>query len=371
MRLALPLFAFVCGCYLSHRVEGGSDGGTDARIDGRDVGVDAPDASVPLDAGLERPFAWIPLATESERPPGRLSHLAVYDERNDRMIVFGGYDPYGELGGCCIDPYLLHRDIWALDLRTERWTRVGELPHPLMALNPVVAALDRPRNRIVVVGAVDEPNFGRVRNVAIDLTTFDTTSIPAGPWGRQWPLRATHDPVGERVIVHDAYYEVTEEAVWTLDLPRSAWTAAETEGAPTLRFHTPLTQTGSSAIMYGGFEASDDRLWRLDADFRWTALPLSGELERGRWNHRAVHEPARNSLIVYGGMFNIEHLGTYVIDLDETRGYAPVFDALGPVPPGRRDHSMILDTTRRHAVVFGGARNDAEALDDTWALQLP
>ena len=44
---------------------------------------------------------------------------------------------------------------------------------------------------------------------------------------------------------------------------------------------------------------------------------------------------------------------------------------LMPAPGEHRDHTVVLDTVQRRALVFGGAEDSKRALNDTWALTLP
>jgi len=44
---------------------------------------------------------------------------------------------------------------------------------------------------------------------------------------------------------------------------------------------------------------------------------------------------------------------------------------LSPSPVRRRDHTLVLDTRRRRALMYGGAFESDHVFDDVWALQLP
>lgn len=382
---AAALLLIAPGCYLFHT----PDAGDTPEVPAPDAAPQA-DAAAPMDGspspplvdaappdpGPERAMRWERLASELPAPPARLAHLAVYDDVDDRMIVLGGYDPYLDVGACCVDPYVMRQDIWTLDLETQTWTLVAELPTPLLALHPVALALDRPRGRLVVVGAVDEPNFGRARNLTIDLSTWEVSELPSGPWpAREWPLRASHDPARHRIVVHETMFELVRHGVYVFDLATDEWlTDSVGGGEPGVRYHTPLVHSRDAAYLYAGYGPDEppDRIWRLNAgDLSWTSTMLTGDVEEGRWSHRAVHEPLRELFVVFGGMRNSAHLATLLIELPTGLARAPVFDTIDPIPQGRRDHSMVLDARRRRALVFGGAHGSEVALSDTWALTLP
>jgi hypothetical protein len=303
-----------------------------------------------------------------------MNHFSVYDRARDRLLVFGGYDPYKPEGGCCVDPYKLPLGVWQLDLETDTWSKLGALPHPMLSFMPIEVALDAPRNRLVVIGAVLTPHSGPAKNLAIDLSSWKVTPLPSGPWpGNEWPLRVAFDAGGQRVVVHAAYSINKVEGVWSLDLKSDTWTKVSTEVHPAFRFHAPLTGASAGrALLFSGYdgESAPTDLWELDvAGKKWRSIALK-EFPRGRWSHRAVFDPVRRVLAVFGGSRHgsKKMLETLLIDLGARSTSEPT---LTPAPERRRDHSMVLDTTRRRALVFGGAYESKHVYADVWALQLP
>jgi hypothetical protein len=94
---------------------------------------------------------WSELNLSYPVPPPRIFHSAVYDQTNDRMIVFGGCaDVY------CFDPL---NDTWVLTNAiglggTPAWTQLspsGNLPSPRSFHN---AVYDATNNRMIVYGGV-------------------------------------------------------------------------------------------------------------------------------------------------------------------------------------------------------------------------
>ena len=389
MRTPKPLIApllslmLLGGCYLSHGRDtrdagappGLRDSGLrDAGSPGRDAGP--PDAGPPdagaEDAGPPRALRWIELGPDAEHPPARLNHLAVYDRDLDRVIVFGCFDPYGEVGGCCLTPYIHHFDVWGLDMRTQTWTRLAELPENLLATHPMEVAHDRANDRLVFIAQTDFDG-GPSRVFALELGSWSLTRLPSGPWpARSGPLRSAFDPAANELVVHDAVFEDTTGGTWALDLGTDTWSTVETEDAPEVRFHTPLSSAGAGTFyMYGGFAHAGDgvgELWRLDRRRgRWTPVVLDAE-QVGRWSHRAIYEPVRGRLVVFGGSRGVVGRGTLLID---PRSGATEEAELEPAPGFRRDFTMVLDSRRRRAIVFGGALESTRAYGDSWALELP
>lgn len=362
----------LAGCWASHERPADADTRRDAGAP--DAGpAQMPDAGAP-DAGPPPPPReprWVPLADEGAPPP-RLNHLAVYDAAADRLIVFGGFDPYGDLGRCCLTPYIEHRDVWALSLADERWEQLGDVDRTLLAVMPSEVAFDAPRNRLVFI-AQTSFDGGPSELLAMDLDTLRLTELPRGPWpGRSAPLRVAWDRTNASLLAHDAIYVDVTPGAWRFDLATDRWTSVPTEERPETRYHNPLVVgSDGSATMYAGFGhagETDAELWRLDATTgRWTQVPLSPP-QPGRWSFRALFEPVRATLVVFGGQRLTVPQGTVLID-PRTGEAVPL--TLDPEPVGRRDFSMVLDTRRRNALVFGGAVASTRALGDAWALELP
>lgn len=363
------------GCYLSHRREADTDTDGGRRDAGaRDSGTPdsgRPDAGV-RDAGPPREPRWLELSVGEEGPPPRLNHLAVIDSSSDRMIVFGGFDPYGDIGGCCLTPYIYHRDVWTLDLRIDTWAHVAELDRALLSIHPVEVAFDRPRNRLVFVAQTDFDS-GWTETFALDLSSWALSSLPSGPWpAGAGPLRAAHDQATGELVVHDALREDTVRGAWAFDLASDRWSGIEMVEPPEVRFHTPLTSAGSGTFfMYGGYAHAGEaigELWRFDrAGGRWSPVGLDEE-QGGRWSHRAVWEPTRRTLVIFAGNRHTVERGTLIIEPE--RGTARELE-LDPAPGPRRDFTMVLDGRRRRAIVFGGALQSTRAYRDAWALELP
>ena len=352
------------------------DLGCDNRALGTDSGaVDAsavlPDVRIP-DIGPPREVRWEQLGAAGLKPPGRMNHVAVYDDQKDRLLVLGGFDPYLPEGGCCTSPYQVHNDIWQLDLQTDTWTHVADLSAPLMAFNPTEVGLDRVKNRLVLVGVTQSEHYGPAVSLSVDLTSWSVTTLPAPPTGGQWPLRVAFDAAGRRMVLHDGYSTAAVRGAWTFSLDSDTWTKLAVADGPALRYHAPLTGAAGRALLFGGYDGDTvvADLWQLDLQGeKWTQLTLPAGL-RGRWSHRAVFDVARDTLVVFGGSRHgsNEMLETMLIHRDTLQIDEPT---LSPSPVRRRDHTLVLDTRRRRALMYGGAFESDHVFDDVWALQLP
>ncbi|MFK8003111.1 MAG: kelch repeat-containing protein [Polyangiales bacterium] len=370
MRFLLPLAALLfLGCYQSHGL-GDADVGVDASrpdVPGVDVsGFDAQSPDVPVldvfDAGPPRELEWVFLTEDG--PPPRYSHYAVYDDARDRMLVWGGVDPYGP-DGCCLEEWVEHEDLWMLDLATNEWTELPPLGRSMLAM-PSEVAIDDAKAYFIAspVNGIGSDFF------SLDLETYELTRLERGPWsGRERPLRVTWDRNEDALLVQDMFFSDVRQGMWSYSFRDRSWDAYEASDSPAPRYHTSLDGAGEGFYMLGGFGHENDamaELWQLQ-DHRWAMRTLSTPLA-GRWDHEVVHEARRNTLVVVAGSQNSTPRSTALIDLNTLEVTEP---ELTPALPPRRDFSMVLDRRRRRAIVFGGALRSESAYGDTWALLLP
>ncbi len=89
---------------------------------------------------------WASLSPLGTPPPSRSDHAAVYDVANNRMIIFGGFGPSGNLS-----------DVWVLSKAdgvggTPQWTQLTSTGSTPTATGLQAAAYDPGSNRLIVFG---------------------------------------------------------------------------------------------------------------------------------------------------------------------------------------------------------------------------
>ena len=68
--------------------------------------------------------SWQQVRTSGDPPPARANAAAVYDPVGHRLVMFGGQGDDARLN-----------DVWALDLRTDRWQRIATVGTPPASVN--------------------------------------------------------------------------------------------------------------------------------------------------------------------------------------------------------------------------------------------
>jgi hypothetical protein len=267
-------------------------------------------------AGPSRGQEWVEIVPEGEVPTRRMNASAIYEPLGHRMVIFAGAGPNGDLD-----------DMWSLDLRQQRWSRI-------------------------------EPA---------------TDVLP--------PARATHnaiyDPAGHRMLIWSGQERTRQRAffndVWSFDLTTNTWTELQPPDP------IPLNRYGTVAIYdpqardlvtFAGFTDNGrfDDTWRFDLDGEmWTDVsPAQGPHERCL--HSASYDELNHRMIMYGGQQIGALKDIWAFDLS-----ANTWMELTPAegPPGRSFPLHVYDELNHRVVIFGGNRMGAlKQANDTWAFDL-
>ena len=235
--------------------------------------------------------AWTELFPSSyPNPPARYWHSAVYDETNNRMIIFRG----------CADAECLIslNDTWVLSNAngtggTASWTQLSPTGTP-DAIDGSTAVYDPASNRMIVFGAGDFlnsvwtlSNANGLGGTAVwtQLVANGTAGSPAG----RWIAQATYDSTNNRMTIYGGNIDVGISSPSDYD-----YVAASDVWVP------------SNANGNGGTPT-------------WTQLhpKVSGDKNIppvGREFFSAVYDSTTNSMIIFGGD-TIEgvYYGTWVL----------------------------------------------------------
>jgi len=292
--------------------------------------------------------AWSDLIVSGVFPPPRANHTAVYDQTNNRMIVFAG----------CGDPFctfLPLNDTWVLTHAnglggTPAWIELspsGTLPNPRMYHN---AVYDAANNRMIVfsgdnqVAAFSDVWVLTNANGLGGTPAWTQVSPTGGPPDAFDSSTAVYDPVSNTMIVFGGGAFVN--SVWTL----------------------------SHANGLGGIPA-------------WTNLIANGKTGSppGRIDAKAIYDSASNRMTIYGGNsgggtispdFDYVALGdVWVLANANGLGGTPAWTQLHPkvagdgaiLPIGRDYFSAVRDPGTNSMIILGGDTTEGIYLS-TWAL---
>lgn len=328
-------------------------------------------------------------------PPtfGRHLHEAVYDAKNERMIVYGGISGSRYLS-----------DIWELTLPAKgdgAWTDKnpdpGERPS---ALKGMAAVYDDIRQRMIVFGGVEgiPPNYLTRDLLAIDLPsrgdfTFRQFTI-FSKQGTTDGLKSIYDGGNKRMIMFAGYGKIRDinfpeltgthiNEVWTL----------ETSGAPVLRNISPsigplgrelvslvYDEVNKRLVMFTGTDANGHRMndtWSLPlgsfGSNKWQKLEPTGDKPEPRWGGTTVYDAENQRAIMFGGMDGERRLLNDVWELSlklpgKEHWVNRTPQDTGPIP--RWEAKAVYNPENKRMVLYGGFAGGDKYMADVWDLDL-
>ena len=257
--------------------------------------------------GMENTGTWARLNPAGTPPPARALHGAIYDERRDRMIVFGGR------GGPAMS------DLWELTFSgTLEWRPIVAQGTPPPARFDHVMVYDAARYRLLVFGGID---LNGTYNDAWSLSLAGTptwTQIATGAGSKpsaRAGSQAVYDPLRNRLVIFGGYSQtfVAQADVWQLALSpvTPAWSEMSPTGtAPAARFAaaTVYDANRDRAVITSGtdfvnfFTDTYELKFGTGMQASWNALAATSEGPTSRSDHKAVYDPVADRMVVFGGI---------------------------------------------------------------------
>jgi hypothetical protein len=187
---------------------------------------------------------------------------------------------------------------------------------------------------------------------------------------------AIYDPVRDRMIVFGgpSGMAATNE-VWVLSLSGTpTWSQLTLAGAapPGRSAHTAVYDPVSDRmVIFGGTIESNrfNDVWALSLGDTptWTNLLPAGTPPSARYGAKALFDPVRNRMVVFGGEAEFFTNEVWALSLGPTAAWTQLTPAGGP--PARRLHpSVAYDQSWDRMVVFGGYASDGNRQRDIWSL---
>lgn len=296
-------------------------------------------------------------------------HVAIYDPRRDRMLIFGGDD-----NG------ILNYDLWSLSMTDAHpWKKlaVGGTHAPL----PRSAVYDPVRDRmiILVAGWYDTGEANDVWTVNLSGAPQWTQLHPAGTKpDRIGPV--IYDPVRDRLVMTNG-----DASVWTLSLARApAWTQLSAGGTPPGARTLPVgvyDPVRDRMLFWGGesdetlYWPQPDDVWALSLSGTpaWSQVLANGGLPPSRIAAAAIYDSGNDRMIVYGGsVYNASLDDAWSLSLGGGTAAWTQLDPQEPIPFRRAFHTAVYDSKRARMVIYSGWgwKHGPPDRNDVWALAL-
>ena len=252
---------------------------------------------------------WSNRTIAGPKPSARYGHAMAYDPGSGATVLVGGFD---------IDTGNALADVWEWDPNSAAWSQRFTGNEPNLPEARIYASLvtDTALDRLDLVGGSSNPSAGAIWEFNPATTTFtDRTPQVTQPWPP----------------------------------PRSNPAVA----------YCPTT---GKTYVFGGMDPNNaflDDLWGWDGS-SWTQF--QGDVRpAARTDTAMAYDPARKSLIVYGGTGNPPVGGDADVILGDTWEWNPGTGKWGQLlpkasPEPRYRHAMVSDSGRSKLLLFGGER---------------
>ncbi len=292
----------------------------------------------PIQAGLKLSSQPVEFKEIKKWTPGQngpigreYTYMWIDTQNQDRLYLMGGfhYRPQQFTAG---------RDIWALDLNSETWSDLGQMPLEVM---PGGAIAQGPGNELLTYAGL---NVGQLSS------------------GGQTPF-----------YIHQVTTTSSGLAFEQLSVgraPRSGdYQPAWFYHAGTQRYYTACGINSSDGVHCN--LSSYDHL-----RMRWRTMTTQGEAPRGRVGHFWAYDAPQQKLYLFAGEGNPQTSGcdnclhdTWSLDMSTT---PPTWTKLTDETQmlGRRNGAYVLDSYNQRLLVFGGTSDGRSSKTGLWALQL-
>ncbi|TAN35432.1 HYR domain-containing protein [Patescibacteria group bacterium] len=350
--------------------------------------------------------SWTQLSPTGGPPVTRMLHTAVYDQTNNRMIVFGGRNGPTFSGYCSPSNTECLNDVWVLQNAdglggTPTWTQLFPAGTPPSRRGYHAAVYDSANNRMIIYGG--DPNIGFCNGAVNDVWVLSNANGLGGtpiwtqlsPTGGPPPLRqgpkAVYDPSTNRMVIFGGNANSCVSGgsdVWVLANANGlggtpTWTqfspAGTSPGGGVGSHTTVYDPTTNRMILFGGYISGlSNGIWVLSnanglgGTPIWTQLSPTGGPPSPRYAHTAVYKSETNQLVAFAGATSTGAVNdVWVLSNANGLGGTPAWFQLSPTggpPSPRHSHTAVLHTAADRMVIYAGANNSGYPLGDVWVL---
>jgi len=301
-----------------------------------------------------------------DSPPGRFCHDMAYDSQSDRVVLFGGKDAQYR-----------YRDTWTYNVNRDTWDHLHPSIRPESRRAPAMTYDDH-NNKVVLFGGWDTYNYRDDTWIYDTATNTWVNKTPSSsPPGRYYH-RMVYDSINRKVVLFGGYSYTNSivtyyQDTWIYDVATNTWTQKYPINPPHGResYGMAYDNMNHKVIMFGGEDENNlfDDTWVYDVVANtWTQLfPVASPGPRS--DCYMVHDTFAGRVLLFGGLNDnddfCDDTWTYCT---ETNTWTRMFN--NPRPSTRAVHSMVYDDATNQVMCFGGISWGPTYYDDTWTYRL-
>lgn len=299
------------------------------------------------------PTKSLGLNAENSIPPSRSLASIVYDEVNDRVMMYGGQgdEVYG--------------DTWVFDYPSGSWIELSILSSPSVR-HSATMVYDSSHEVIILFGGYGESS-ALSETWIFDCATEEWTEVTPeySP-----PPRMSHamvyDSKNDRVLLFSGYG--VENDTWAYNYATNTWTEMHPTIVPHKRYGAGCvfdTVTNSMIIFGGNSHGYRSDCWKYDYALNtWTEIESNIHPPALKWSC-VTYDTINQKMLLFGGDMTsgIVSNTTWIFD-----AATDVWTEQSPVtaPSQRMAAPLVYDSFNENALLFGGNPSPSIYLNDTW-----
>ncbi|MFQ5456496.1 MAG: kelch repeat-containing protein [Nitrospirota bacterium] len=305
--------------------------------------------------------SWIksPLPVHPEK---RYDHAMVYDSKQDIIVLFGGSDEENKLG-----------DTWVYNLFTDEWTKMNSSTSP-PARQSHAMVYDDINEKVILYGGYGSGNKILQDIWTYDFITDEWIEISGSslPEERIASSFIYNSSDGVSLLFGGINFSGYLGDTWIYDLASDKWEEYKVYPFPSPREYAMMAYSPSDniAILFGGNASGNslNDIWKFNIETKmWDALVPSNSRPEARNKGKLVYSN-NGSMILFGG---INNEGLLLNDTWTYNIYSNIWkkESSSSSPLKRMGHDMV--STDDGIIMFGGITYHSksktyEILDDTW-----
>jgi hypothetical protein len=298
---------------------------------------------------------WTERTSAGGKPSPRFGHGMAIDSAKSQAVIFGGYDMI--TGGSL-------NDVWYWDIVAGTWTgtaaSTGATWPTQRQWSSLVSSTSASRLYLVAGLVNDQGSYSGMGGSYGYGGIGGSTGSYGGPVPPICPPGYPYCGYGSSGATRE---------VWELNPATTTWvdrSAPSNTPGPRYSHAMAADQVTGKVYVYGGQDAMGnalDDLWEWDGD-KW--VKCTADIKPpARWDTALAYDPARKSLIIFGGTAGTyTYYGTPGVLSDTwewntgTRKWTQLFPAGSPSQ--RSGHGMVTDSARKKIILYAGYDSSGE-----------
>ncbi len=241
--------------------------------------------------------AWTQIESKGKPPCARAYASCAFDAKSRRLWIFGGFSPK------FLD------DLWSFDLEKRTWNSHSPKGPAPEARDGAVLLFDEKKEQLVLVGGLKSLGAGG------ELKDVWTYSIKQGAWAKRkdgpagrFLASSVFIPETRRLILSGGWTLGSSGVlcdVWHYDVDKDVWVEKKKAPGPRAAAGAAWDAATKRMLVYGGTAGKGDYddVFEYDpAADAWKEIEASKERPAARGYAQCVLDPESRRLIVWGGV---------------------------------------------------------------------